>query len=63
MKENRLEMRFAAFDLLNKRLGISQNATANFISNEVAGTLARYFMLSATFNVKGHEDKLSKNNF
>jgi hypothetical protein len=62
LKENKLEMRLAAFDLLNKRLGIRQSGTENFVYSEIAPTLARYYMLSMTYNLKGHEDKLKKNN-
>jgi Outer membrane protein beta-barrel family/Carboxypeptidase regulatory-like domain len=60
-KNNKLEMRLAAFDLLNKRVSISQYASQNFVSRQVAGTLARYFMLSASYNLKGYENKLNKN--
>jgi Outer membrane protein beta-barrel family/CarboxypepD_reg-like domain len=63
LKENRLEMRLAAFDLLNRRVSINQMGTQNFVSRTEAITLARYFMLSATYNLKGHEAKLKKNNW
>ncbi|MBK7028170.1 MAG: TonB-dependent receptor [Bacteroidales bacterium] len=62
-KKNRLEIRLAAFDILNKRVYISQYGTANYISYTSAPTLARYYMLSATYNLRGFEDKLKKNNF
>jgi Outer membrane protein beta-barrel family len=61
LKENKLEMRLATFDLLNKRIGIQQSGTANYVYNEISPTLARYFMLSLTYNMRGHEDKLRKN--
>jgi hypothetical protein len=62
-KRNRLEVRLAAFDILNKRVYINQNGSANYISHTSAPTLARYYMLSATYNLKGFEDKLKKNNW
>jgi hypothetical protein len=62
-KKNRLEIRLAAFDILNKRVYISQYGSANYIYYASAPTLARYYMLSATYNLKGFEDKLKKNNF
>ncbi|NVO19454.1 MAG: TonB-dependent receptor [Bacteroidetes bacterium] len=62
-KKNRVEIRLAAFDLLNKRVYISQYGSANYISHVNAPTLARYYMLSATYNLRGFEDKLKKNNF
>jgi hypothetical protein len=63
LKENKLEVRLAAFDLLNRRQTIIQNGSQNFVSQDIAPTLARYFMLSFTYNVKGMEGKLKKNNF
>jgi hypothetical protein len=62
-KKNRLEVRMAVFDILNKRVYISQNGSANYISHVSAPTLARYYMLSVTYNLRGFEDKLKKNNF
>jgi outer membrane receptor protein involved in Fe transport len=61
-KENKVELRLAAFDILNKRLSITQSGSQNFVIQSQAPTLARYFMLSATYNMKGHETKLKKNN-
>jgi outer membrane receptor protein involved in Fe transport len=62
-KKNRFEIRLAAFDILNKRVYISQYGSANYISYTNAPTLARYYMLSATYNLKGFEAKLKKNNY
>lgn len=61
-KSNRVEARFAAFDILNRRVSISQSGSQNYISRNVANTLARYFMLSISYNVRGYETKLKKNN-
>ena len=60
MKDNKLEMRLAAFDLLNKQVSITQTGTQNYVITNTAQTLARYFMLSLTYNLRGHEDKLKK---
>jgi hypothetical protein len=60
-KENKLELRIAAFDIFNKRLNITQLGDQNYVIQSDAKTLARYFMLSATYNMKGHEAKLKKN--
>ncbi|MBK7213933.1 MAG: outer membrane beta-barrel protein [Bacteroidales bacterium] len=62
-KNNKIEVRLAAFDLLNKRVYISQYGSSNYIMHTNAPTLARYYMLSLTYNIKGFEDKLKKNNF
>lgn len=61
MKDNKLEMRLAAFDLLNRQQNITQSGTQNYVITNTAQTLARYFMLSLTYNMRGHEDKLKKN--
>ena len=60
MKDNKLEMRLAAFDILNRTLNITQSGSQNYVIETKAQTLARYFMLSLTYNMKGHEDKLKK---
>lgn len=62
-KANKIEMRLAAFDVLNKRLTINQNGSANFVERRISNTLARYFMLSLSYNVRGYENKLKKNNY
>ncbi len=56
---NRIELRLAAFDLLNRRVTINQRGTQNFITTSVAPTLARYFMLSLSYNFRGHASKVS----
>ncbi len=62
-KKNKFEMRFAAFDIFNKNMDINQYANQNYIETSKANTLARYFMLSLTYNMKGFENKLQKNRF
>ena len=60
-KNNKMEARLAAFDLLNRTVNITQSGSQNYVIQTTAQTLARYFMLSLTYNMKGHEDKLKKN--
>lgn len=62
-KQNRIETRLAAFDLLNRRVSITQDGSQNFVTRNVANTLARYFMLSVAYNIRGYENKLKKNNW
>jgi hypothetical protein len=62
-KTNRIELRLAAFDLLNRRVTINQNGSQNFVSSSVANTLARYYMLSVSYNVRGYEYKIKKNDW
>jgi hypothetical protein len=62
-KDNKVEIRLAAFDLLNRRVGIRQLATVNYVSQEVAPTLARYLMLSVSYNLRGYTDKLKQSSY
>lgn len=62
-KTNRVEVRLAAFDLLNRNISVRQSASQNYVINNVAGTLARYYMLSLSYNMRGYENKIGKNNW
>jgi len=62
-ENNRVEVRLAAFDVLNQRININQSGSQNFVINSTAPTLARYFMLSVSYNVRGYENKLKKNDW
>ncbi|WP_353718262.1 TonB-dependent receptor [Dyadobacter sp. 676] len=53
LKSKKGEIRLSAFDLFNKNRGISQSAYQNFVSQEQVRTLARYFMLSFAYNMRG----------
>jgi hypothetical protein len=59
-KSNRYEIRLAAFDLLNRRVSIFQNGNLNYFNQTIAATLARYYMVSVSYNIKGFEEKLKK---
>ena len=59
-KKNRVEMRIAAFDIFDRNLAISQTGAQNYILRSTANTLARYFMLTLSYNIKGFETKLAK---
>ncbi|MCS6930370.1 MAG: TonB-dependent receptor [Saprospiraceae bacterium] len=55
--KNRIEVRLAAFDLLNRRIAVNQYGMQNFITTSTAPTLAQYFMLSISYNFRGHVAK------
>ena len=59
--KNRLEVRLATFDLLNRRVAVRQNGSQNFVSNTIASTLARYYMLSLSYNLRGYETTIKNN--
>ncbi|HNQ68685.1 MAG TPA: outer membrane beta-barrel protein [Bacteroidales bacterium] len=59
-EKNRFEIRLAAFDLFNQRLYIVQNAAVNYTEYTTSPTLARYFMVSVSYNLKGFETKMKQ---
>ncbi|MDL2261916.1 outer membrane beta-barrel protein [Bacteroidales bacterium OttesenSCG-928-I21] len=59
-KENKFEIRLAAFDLLNQQQNIRQYASINYIEYRTSPTLARYFMLSVSYNLKGFDISAEK---
>jgi outer membrane receptor protein involved in Fe transport len=56
-KKNQWELRAAAIDILNQNEYISQIARLNYIEYRTAPTIARYFMLTVSYNIKGFEVK------
>ena len=56
-KTNRIELRLSAFDIFNKNQSIFQSASELYIISTASNTLARYFMLSFSYNIKGYEIK------
>jgi Outer membrane protein beta-barrel family len=62
-KSKKAEIRLSAFDILKKNLGVTQNATSNYILQQQTQTLSRYFMLSFTYNMRGVSANLKKRNF
>jgi hypothetical protein len=62
-KDKKAEIRLSAFDILNKNQGITQNAYQNTVSQERIQTLAQYFMLSFSYNMRGVKATLKKDNW
>jgi outer membrane receptor protein involved in Fe transport len=60
-KKNRVEIRLAVFDIFNKNVVFDQNFYGNHFTITKSPTLARYFMLSFSYNLKGFSDKLKEN--
>jgi hypothetical protein len=61
-KKNQWELRLAAMDILNQNEYIRQSAMANYIEYRTSPTLSRYFMLTASYNLKGFEVKQANSN-
>jgi len=60
-KKNQWELRLSANDILNQNRLINQIAQTNYIEYRATSTLARYFMLTAAYNIKGFEVKNASN--
>ncbi len=62
-KAKRAEVRLSAYDLLNRNVFVSQYAGQNYSQTESIQTLARYFLLSFTYNMRGVTAKMRRQDF
>ena len=62
LKDQKGELRLSAYDLFNQNIGLNQSAYGNTITESRTETLARYVMLSFTYNMRGIKTSLKKNN-
>ena len=62
-KAKKAEIRLSAVDLLNRNVVVSQYAGQNYVQDERIQTLARYFMLSFTYNMRGVQAKMRREGF
>jgi len=51
MKYSRGEIKFSAFDLLDKNIGINRTSNQNYIEDSRVNTLRRFFMLTFTYSL------------
>lgn len=63
LKSKKGEIRLSAYDVFNQNQGIRQYASQNFVTTEQVSTLARYFMLSFTYNMRGVTGSVRKRGF
>jgi len=61
-KAKKAEIRLSAIDLLNRNIVVSQYAGQNYTSTERIQSLARYFLLSFTYNMRGVQAKMRRDN-
>ncbi|WP_426062032.1 outer membrane beta-barrel protein [Hymenobacter sp. B1770] len=52
LPDNRGEFTLSAHNLLDRRLGVSQTATINFLEQSTQNALGRFFLLGFTYNFK-----------
>ena len=62
-KAKKAEIRLTAYDMLNRNLAVSQSAFTNSVSQERVQTLSRYFLVSFTYNMRGVQAKMKRQNF
>jgi hypothetical protein len=62
-KAKRAEIRLSSVDLLNRNIAITANASQNYAQYERIQTLARYFMLGFTYNMRGVTAKMRRDGF
>lgn len=61
LKSKKAELRLSAYDVFNKNIGINQWVSGNQKSETRTETLARYIMLSMSYNMRGIKTSLKKN--
>ena len=61
-KAKKAEIRFTAYDIFKRNLGITQTTGQNNVSQEQILTLSRYFMLGFTYNMRGVKATIRKRN-
>lgn len=60
LKDNKGEIRLSAYDVFNKTVGIQQYISINKVIQTETLSLARYLMLSITYNMRGLKSNLEK---
>lgn len=63
LKGKKGELRLSAYDILDRNQSYSLFASDNTVSNSNTVNLARFAMLSFTYNIKGVSAKLTKNSY
>jgi hypothetical protein len=62
-KAKRAEIRLSAYDLLNRNVAVTLNSGANYTQSETIQTLARYFTIGLTYNMRGVQAKMRRDGF
>ena len=62
-KAKRAEIRLTAVDMLNRNVAVTLNQGVNYTQSETIQTLARYFTLGFTYNMRGVNAKMRKEGF
>ena len=62
-KAKKAEIRLSSVDLLNRNVVVTQYAGQNYRQDERVNTLARYFLLSFTYNMRGVKAKMRREGY
>jgi hypothetical protein len=62
-KAKRAEIRLSVVDLLNRNVSVNLNRGVNYTQSETIQTLARYFTLGFTYNMRGVNAKMRREGF
>jgi hypothetical protein len=62
-KAKRAEIRLTAVDMLNRNVAVSLNRGVNYTQSETIQTLARYFTIGFTYNMRGVQAKMRREGF
>ncbi|GAB2559079.1 TonB-dependent receptor domain-containing protein [Spirosoma aerophilum] len=62
-KAKRAEIRFTATDMLNRNVAVTLNRGVNYTQSETIQTLARYFTIGVTYNMRGVQAKMRRDGF
>jgi len=57
LMEQKAQIKLSGFDLLNQNIGISRNSDLNYLEETRIQSLARYFMLTFSYSMKGFDKK------
>jgi Outer membrane protein beta-barrel family len=63
LKGNKGEIRLSLYDALNKNILINQSTSVSRVFDSRTPSLARYFMLSFSYNIKGMKSTVTKNDY
>ncbi|MFZ1524591.1 MAG: outer membrane beta-barrel protein, partial [Saprospiraceae bacterium] len=63
LKGNKGELRFSLYDALNKNIQISQSTSVSRVFDSRTPSLARYLMLSFSYNIKGMKSTVTRNDY
>ncbi|MEK7257009.1 MAG: hypothetical protein AAB316_19805, partial [Bacteroidota bacterium] len=55
LKNNRGQLKLAAYDLLNKNLGVNRTSQLNYVEEERIRSIGRYVMVTFAYSISGFD--------